>query len=181
MKSILNIKNLSLIALMSALLCLIAPISIPVGPIPITLSLFIIYIISYILDTKQAVLSVLIYLLIGAIGIPVFAGYKSGLAVILGPTGGYLVSYLIIVFISSYFNKKYYKNKIIQLFTMFIALILCYICGTLWFSVFKKMSFTESLIICVFPFIITDVIKIVAAFVLGTEIRRRLKSSADNN
>ena len=62
MKSILNTKNLSLIALMSALLCLVAPISIPVGPIPITLSLFIVYIISYILDTKQAVLSVLIYL-----------------------------------------------------------------------------------------------------------------------
>ena len=111
MKSILSTKNLSLMALMSALLCLLAPISIPIGPVPITLSIFIIYIISYILDTKQAVLSVLIYLLIGAIGIPVFAGYKSGLAVILGPTGGYLVSYLIIVFISSYFNKKYYKNK----------------------------------------------------------------------
>ena len=175
MKSILSTKNLSLMALMSALLCLLAPISIPIGPVPITLSIFIIYIISYILDANSALISVFIYLLIGIVGLPVFAGYKSGLGVILGPSGGYLISYLIVVYISSYCNHKYYYNKILQLLFMFIALILCYVCGTIWFSIFKKMTFIESLFICVFPFIITDVIKIIAACMLGNEIRKRLR------
>ena len=175
MKSILSTKNLSLMALMSALLCLLAPISIPIGPVPITLSIFIIYIISYILDANSALISVFIYLLIGIVGLPVFAGYKSGLGVILGPSGGYLISYLVVVYISSYYNNKYYYNKILQLLFMFIALILCYVCGTIWFSIFKKMTFIESLFICVFPFIITDVIKIIAACMLGNEIRKRLR------
>ena len=108
MKSILSTKNLSLMALMSALLCLLAPISIPIGPVPITLSIFIIYIISYILDANSALISVFIYLLMGIVGLPVFAGYKSGLGVILGPSGGYLISYLVVVYISSYYNHKYY-------------------------------------------------------------------------
>ena len=175
MKSILSTKNLSLMALMSALLCLLAPISIPIGPVPITLSIFIIYIISYILDANSALISVFIYLLMGIVGLPVFAGYKSGLGVILGPSGGYLISYLVVVYISSYYNNKYYYNKILQLLFMFIALILCYVCGTIWFSIFKKMTFIESLFICVFPFIITDVIKIIAACMLGNEIRKRLR------
>ena len=175
MKSILSTKNLSLMALMSALLCLLAPISIPIGPVPITLSIFIIYIISYILDANSALISVFIYLLIGIVGLPVFAGYKSGLGVILGPSGGYLISYLVVVYISSYYNNKYYYNKILQLLFMFITLILCYVCGTIWFSIFKKMTFIESLFICVFPFIITDVIKIIAACMLGNEIRKRLR------
>ena len=175
MKSILSIKNLSLMAIMSALLCLLAPVSIPIGPVPITLSIFIIYIISYLLDANSAVISVFIYLLMGIVGLPVFAGYKSGLGIILGPSGGYLISYLIVVYISSYCNHKYYNNKTFQILAMFIALILCYICGTIWFSIFKKMTFVESLFICVFPFIITDVIKIIAAYMLGTEIRKRLR------
>ena len=175
MKSILSTKNLSLMALMSALLCLLAPISIPIGPVPITLSIFIIYIISYILDANSALISVFIYLIIGIVGLPVFAGYKSGLGVILGPSGGYLISYLVVVYISSYYNNKYYYNKILQLLFMFITLILCYVCGTIWFSIFKKMTFIESLFICVFPFIITDVIKIIAACMLGNEIRKRLR------
>ena len=175
MKSILSTKNLSLMALMSALLCLLAAISIPIGPVPITLSIFIIYIISYVLDANSALISVFIYLLIGIVGLPVFASYKSGFGVIIGPSGGYLISYLIVVYISSYYNHKYYHNKILQLFAMFIALILCYICGTIWFSVFKKSTFIESLFICVFPFIITDVIKIIAACILGNEIRKRLR------
>ena len=166
MKSILSTKNLSLMALMSALLCLLAPISIPIGPVPITLSIFIIYIISYILDANSALISVFIYLLMGIVGLPVFAGYKSGLGVI---------SYLVVVYISSYYNNKYYYNKILQLLFMFITLILCYVCGTIWFSIFKKMTFIESLFICVFPFIITDVIKIIAACMLGNEIRKRLR------
>ena len=175
MKSILSTKNLSLMALMSALLCLLAPISIPIGPVPITLSIFIIYIISYILDANSALISVFIYLLMGIVGLPVFAGYKSGLGVILGPSGGYLLSYLVVIYISSYYNNKYYYNKILQLLFMFITLILCYVCGTIWFSIFKKMTFIESLFICVFPFIITDVIKIIAACMLGNEIRKRLR------
>ena len=175
MKSILSTKNLSLMALMSALLCLLDPISIPIGPFPITLSIFIIYIISYILDANSALISVFIYLLMGIVGLPVFAGYKSGLGVILGPSGGYLISYLVVVYISSYYNNKYYYNKILQLLFMFITLILCYVCGTIWFSIFKKMTFIESLFICVFPFIITDVIKIIAACMLGNEIRKRLR------
>ena len=111
----------------------------------------------------------------GIVGLPVFAGYKSGLGVILGPSGGYLISYLVVVYISSYYNNKYYYNKILQLLFMFITLILCYVCGTIWFSIFKKMTFIESLFICVFPFIITDVIKIIAACMLGNEIRKRLR------
>ena len=97
-------KNISIIALMSAIICILAPISIPLGftDIPISLGLFAILITAYVLTPAQAVISVLIYILLGSFGLPVFSKYTGGIGVLFGPTGGYIIGYLATVSISSY-------------------------------------------------------------------------------
>ena len=170
----LSTKNLVLTALVSALMCVLAPLSIPIGAVPISLSLFVVFMTAYILDENLAVLSVVIYILLGAVGLPVFAAYKSGIAVLTGPTGGYIIGYIPAVYITALAIKKFYSNKFMQIFAMIIGLFICYIIGTLWFSLSMNKTFIESLYICVFPFIIVDLIKIILAFILGNAVRKRL-------
>ena len=100
-------KNLIIIALMSAIMCILAPVSIPLffTPVPISLGVFIIYIISYVLSPIYATLSVFIYILLGLFGLPVFSGYAGGAAKLFGPTGGYIIGYLFSAFIVSFFVR----------------------------------------------------------------------------
>jgi hypothetical protein len=169
-------KNISIIALMSAIICILAPISIPLGftDIPISLGLFAILITAYVLTPTQAVISVLIYILLGSFGLPVFSKYTGGIGVLFGPTGGYIIGYLATVSISSYIIHKFPGNILYQAISLVIGVILCYLLGTIWFSMQKVMPFSKALILCVFPFIPADILKIIISIFIGNEINKRL-------
>ena len=81
-------------ALMAAVTCILAPLSVPIGPVPISLTNFAIYLSLYLLDWKKGTLSYLIYLLLGLVGLPVFSGFTGGLAKLAGPTGGYIIGFI---------------------------------------------------------------------------------------
>ncbi len=170
-------KSMILIALMAAIMCILAPLSLPLPftPIPISLAILIVYFCAYVLSPLKATISILLYLLLGSIGIPVFAGYKSGLGIILGPTGGYLITYLIIAFICSNIFHKFPKNRFLHIIGMLISIIICLLCGTLWFT-FKKegIDFVKALSLCVIPFIPGEIIKIIIASIVGPEIYKRI-------
>lgn len=137
--------------------------------VPITLQTLGIYLAAMILKPKLAFTSSLIYILMGAIGLPVFAGFSGGIGIILGPTGGYIYSFPIIALIISFLNKNNYLST--KLLALVIATSVCYGIGTLWFMYISQSSLLSALSLCVIPFIPGDIIKIVAAIILSNKIK----------
>lgn len=170
-----SVQKMAIIALMTAVLCILAPISIPVfiSPVPISLGVLAIYLTAYVLSPLDATISVIIFILLGTFGLPVFSGYSGGLSKLVGPTGGYIIGFLFTVYISSIFIHMK-KGIIFDVIGMITGLALCYILGTIWFSYQQGKGFIASLLLCVVPFLIGDAIKIIVAVILGTQINKRL-------
>ena len=168
-----NIKtqNLTLTALMAAILCITGPFVIPIGMVPMSLTNLVIYLTIILLDKKRATISVAVYLLIGFVGLPVFAGFTGGAGKLLGPTGGYLIGYLVLSLVAGTILEKIEKVKILALSMGTIGL---YMIGTMWLMVQSKLSFMSALTVGVLPFVVFDVIKILIAVVLGNSIRKRM-------
>ena len=170
-----SVQKMAIIALMTAVLCILAPISIPVfiSPVPISLGVLAVYLTAYVLSPLDATISVIIFILLGTFGLPVFSGYSGGLSKLVGPTGGYIIGFLFTVYISSLFIHLK-KGIIFDVIGMITGLALCYILGTIWFSYQQGKGFIASLLLCVVPFLIGDAIKIIVAVILGTQINKRL-------
>ena len=112
-------------ALMAAVTCILAPLSVPIGPVPISLTNFAIYLSLYLLDWKKGTLSYLIYLLLGLVGLPVFSGFTGGLAKLAGPTGGYIIGFIPMAIIAGIVIDKF-TNRGIQILGMIVGTAICY-------------------------------------------------------
>ena len=178
-KQILSIKQMALIALMTAVLCILAPISIPIfiTPVPVSLGILAVFLTAYMLTPVQAIISVGLFLLLGLVGLPVFSGYSGGIGKLVGPTGGYIIGFIFTVYISSVFIHLK-KGILFDVLGMILGLILCYIPGTLWFSYQQNKGFIASLLLCVVPFLIGDAIKVLVAVLIGPEIQKRVNQTA---
>lgn len=172
----LSLKEAIFTALMAALLCVLAPFSLPIGPIPITLATFIIYLIAYLLKWHMALISVVLYLIIGIVGIPVFSGFRGGLGVVAGPTGGYLIGYLLLV-LSSALLLCHSRNRIWAGLSFVIGTVLLYLFGTVWYCIYASVSFIPALSVCVIPFLPGDLIKIIVALIVAPMISQALEKS----
>ncbi|HAN20734.1 MAG TPA: biotin transporter BioY [Clostridiales bacterium] len=162
-----TLRKLILTALFAAIISIASPISIPIGAIPITLSVFAIFLCGAILPPQYAVLSTLVYIAIGAVGLPVFSNFTGGFQVLIGFKGGFIWSYPIMALVIALSVRIFKKRNILSLTSgMLIALIICYTMGTLWFSYVLDKSFLYGLEMCVFPFIIPDLIKAAVAIVI---------------
>ncbi len=159
-----KLYKLAVTALFCALICVLSVLSFPVFAIPITFSVFAVLITGGLLSPKYALFSVLGYILLGAIGLPVFAGFNAGLGVLFGPTGGYIIAYPFMALAVSVTVKLFKKRSVLSLsIGMLAALVFLYLFGTLWFSRYKEMSFVNSLLVCVVPFLPFDLIKLALA------------------
>lgn len=172
-----ELKSLTRIALMGAVISIAAPIAIPlpISPVPLTLGTFALYLAIFILNPKEAFYSTLLYLFLGAVGIPVFAGYTSGIARFVSPGGGYLVGYLFLVGISSYFIKRYESKFHIQLMGCFFATLVMYFIGTAWLAHMTGASFVATIPSGILIFLPLDVPKLILAGVVGRQVRARLQ------
>lgn len=170
-----NTTTITQIALFSALLCIISPFALvfPFSPVPISLATLMLYISVYILGTRNAVISCGIYLLIGLVGIPVFSGFTGGIGKVLGPTGGYLIGYLFLVFISGWFVEKW-SGRVMQGIGMALGTAVCYFFGSMWLASQAGMEFVAAIAVGVIPFIPGDVVKLFVGVISGNAIRRRL-------
>lgn len=158
-------KKLVYCGLFSAIICIMALISIPVQPVPINMALFGVLLAGGMLGKKYGTLSVVVYILLGAVGAPVFAGFRGGLAVLAGPTGGYIAGYIIAVFLTGAVCEK--TRKIIYTVpAMIIAVMLCYALGTAWYCFVMKTSVLSALALCVLPFIPGDIVKILIVLII---------------
>ncbi len=172
-KTVISVRSMTVTAIMTAVLCIISPLAIPIGPVPLSLSLVGIYLCAYTLGAKRGVLAVFIYILIGAFGLPVFTGFSGGIAKLMGPTGGYIAGYLATALICGMFVEKF-ERWYIRGVGMLLGLLACYIPGTLWFMFQAHVSLLEALVTCVIPFIVFDLIKIALGMSLGTVLRKAL-------
>ena len=161
-------------ALFAALLCLISPIAIPVGAVPITLSVFAVLLAALLLDWKAATVAVGVYVLIGCCGLPVFSGGQGGAGVLLGPTGGYIWSYVPMAALVSKCGKGKPPWKACA--ASVGGLLVCYVCGTAQYALISGSGFIAALGVCVLPFAGFDVIKIAAAVILSHRIEKRLQT-----
>lgn len=172
--------QLSVTALMAAVMCILGPLSVSIGPIPFSLTNLVIFFSVYLLGAKLGALSVLIYLALGAVGLPVFSGYSGSLAKLAGPTGGYLVGFVPMAFLIGLFVElaDRQQNKalrpVLELAGLLLGEAVLYLVGTVWFVVLMQCDVWYALSACVLPFLLADGIKIALALVFGGLLRRRL-------
>ena len=172
-----NTRQLTLVGVMAAVTCILGPLSLPIGVVPISLTNLVIYFAIYVLGGKRGTLSYMVYLFIGLVGLPVFSGFSGGFPKLFGPTGGYLIGFIFMAFISGIFIDKF-SNKIYMCFLgMILGTIATYIFGTAWLAYQAHLTFNAALAVGVFPFIPGDIVKMVIASFIGPQIRNRLTSS----
>ena len=158
-----RIKIITTVAIFSGIICVISPITIPVGVIPITLSTFSIYLIGGFTKKYIGVLSTIIYIFIGIIGLPVFSNYTGGIGVVLSITGGYILGYIPCVYVISLITSINKENIFLYPLSMILGTLICYMVGTFWFMVQTKNTILESILITIAPFVIFDIFKIILA------------------
>ena len=171
----LTTREIILCGLFAALVSIFAQISIPLPftTVPLTLQIFGIAITGLILGSKCAFISTLIYLILGGIGVPVFAQFSAGIGVLFGPTGGYLLAYPLMAFIIGYIKEKS-NSSILTAISMIIGLAVVYALGTVMFSLVTGNTIINSLLYCVVPFVAVDLLKLVLAYIIGETVSKRL-------
>ena len=172
-----NTRQLTLVGVIAAVTCILGPLSLPIGIVPISLTNLVIYFAVYVLGRKRGTLSYIVYLFIGLIGLPVFSGFSGGFTKLFGPTGGYLIGFIFMAFISGIFIDKF-SSKIYMCFLgMILGTIATYIFGTAWLAYQAHITFNAALAVGVLPFIPGDIVKIIIASFIGPQIKKRLISS----
>ena len=174
MEKRLTTYQMAVTALMAAVMCVLGPLTVPIGAVPISLANFVICLTAWLLGPKFGTLSVAVYLCIGLIGVPVFSGYGAGLAKLAGPTGGYLVGYLLLALIGGLFIEKSNGNPVVSGIGLVLGDAACYVLGTAWFVFQMQCELGYALSVCVYPFIALDLAKIVVSCVVGALLRKRL-------
>lgn len=177
-KSKISLKDITLTALFVALISLFSQIVIPIGAIPINLGLLAVFLAAGLLKPRNSVLSVAVFILLGTAGIPVFAGFCGGPGVILGYTGGYIMGYLPAVTVISILLHKFGKTPLSLSLSMSAGLLITYLCGTAWYVVVSNSATTvwTALTVCVFPFIVGDILKIAISVILCRRLEKTLKN-----
>lgn len=171
-----TIYQLALSGLMTAIICILAPMSIPIpfSLIPISFTNLAIYFTVFIIGWKRGTISYLVYLLIGLVGLPVFSGFEGGVGKIAGPTGGYLIGFIFMTMICGIFVEKFTGKIYMYVIGMIIGTCVAYGFGAAWLAYQTNRTFVEALLVGVVPYLLGDGIKIVVACIAGPMIRKVL-------
>lgn len=163
-----SIKNLTFSGLFAALMAICAWISVPVSDIGFTMQTFGIFLTLGLLGGKWGTVSILIYLLLGAVGLPVFSGFRGGPGILFGVTGGYLWGFL--------FSGLAYRalERLGRLPAMVAGMAACYLCGSLWFWMYAGGGLELILLRCVVPYLIPDALKLWLACRLSGRLSKYL-------
>lgn len=162
------------IGLFAALIAVCAWISIPMT-VSFTLQTCAVCLTAGLLGWKRGTLTVLVYILLGMVGLPVFTGFKSGIAAVTGPTGGYIVGFIFTALIVGWAADRLGKKLWVNILFMAIGILVCYLFGTVWFMIAYKVTFVSALTTCVIPFLIPDAVKIAVAAILVNRLKKFVK------
>lgn len=169
------------VALSTAVICVLGPmaLTLPISPVPISLGILGIFFAVYVNGMLWGTVSTLIYLLIGFVGVPVFAGFTAGAGKLLGPTGGYIFGYLFLSLIAGFFIDKFEKKIYLHVVGMILGTIILYALGTAWLAISAHMTFKAALLAGVIPFIPADLVKMAIAIAVGIPVRRGIKKISE--
>ena len=167
-------QKLTLCALFCALLCVCSQIQIPLPPVPLSLSLLAVHLCGALLGSRSGAASVAAYVLLGAAGVPVFAGFSGGFSVLIGPTGGYLFGYILCAWLVGRLTARFGFSRCSLILSMAAGTFLCYVPGTAWFMLVTGSSFAASLSSCVLPFLPGDLLKVLFAAFLSRRLQKPL-------
>lgn len=174
----LKIKELCMIALMSAVIALCSFLAVPVGSVPHTLQLLGVFSALYLLGGRGGTVSVLLYLFIGLVGLPVFSGFRGGAGALFDAGGGFLLGFSLGSGLFWLLEALFGKSVPIRLISSVLSLLLIYLSGSLWYSVVYLGSlsfFFEALLVTVLPFILLDTAKIAIAWFISSRISKYVK------
>ncbi len=175
----LKTTDLVLIAVFTAVMAFCAWITVP-SPVPFTMQTFGIFLTVNVLGGKRGFFSVLVYLLMGITGIPVFSGFTGGISCLFGATGGYIIGFLLAATVMWLSESLRGKKPFSTFIFMAVGMIICYIFGTVWFTFFygnssEKIGLWTAVTYCVFPYIIPDAIKLALAYAVSGKIKKACK------
>lgn len=178
-KSFFTPKELAFTALMAVMIAVCSWISIPTT-VPFTLQTFGIFCAVGLLGGKRGTFAVLVYIILGAVGVPVFAGFSGGVGVLFGSTGGYILGFLLSAIAYWIITMAFGDKLPVMIIAMAVGLLVCYAFGTAWFMfVYAKntgaIGLTTALGWCVFPFIIPDAVKIACAILITKRLGKYVK------
>lgn len=177
-KGIFSVRSMVFMAIFAALICIAGPIAVPLpgNLVPISLGTFAIYLTGSLLGGKRGTVSVIVYILLGAVGLPVFTGFMGGFAKLLGPTGGYIIGYIPLALITGIFADMPSKKHWTMPVGMVLGTAVMYAFGTVWFMIMNGTPLGAALLNCVVPFLIGDTIKIVLTYVIAVPLKSRLNA-----
>lgn len=169
-----SIRDITMVGLMVAMLCVTAYISFPIPftPILITAQTIVINLIGLILKPKKSVITILVFLLIGSIGIPVFSGGRAGIGTLVGPSGGYFLGFVISVFAISTLRGNKVDFKRYLFLTIVIGMPIIYFFAAMWMSYYNGATIIETIKISVLPFIVGDIIKGFIASIIAVRLNK---------
>ena len=169
-----KVKEIVLAGVAAAIICIFAPWKIPIGPIPITLATFAIYLVSALLGWRRGAIATAVYILLGAVGLPVFSGFMGGVHIVAGVTGGYVIGYIPLSLITGAFSG-FKKRWLMMPIGMIMGTAALYVFGTAWYCIATGSAIMAAAAVCVLPFIPLDILKIAAATLLAASIKPSLE------
>ena len=178
-KTRLGARNLAYIAVCAVLMAVCSWINIP-SAVPFTLQTFAIFCTLGLIGGKRGTAAIVVYLLLGALGLPVFAGFSGGIGILVGITGGYMLGFIFMGLVYWLGERVGKGSRAIRIGSLLLGLLLCYAFGTAWFMfVYARQSgavtLTTALAWCVIPFLLPDLVKLALALLLSAKLRRALR------
>lgn len=176
--------DIASVAMMTALIVVCSWIAIPVGQIPITLQTFAVFAAVCMLGMKKSLCSVLVYILLAAVGVPVLSGFRGGVGALLGTTGGYVVGFVFIAIVSGFILDKCGKKIYVMVMALILGQVIMYAFGTAWYMIaYMKNTGSVGLLsvlgLCVFPYIIPDLVKMALAITVAKAVQTRIRKMKD--
>lgn len=162
-------REITLISVFAALTAVCAWISIP-APVSFTLQTFGVFFALYLLGGKRGFLSVLVYVLLGCVGLPVFSAFRGGLGVLLGPSGGFIIGFLAAALV-----MWALENRISKLWCSISALSAVYVLGCLWYGLYSGESLSVVFTVCVLPHVLPDILKLWLANIAAKRLDKQVK------
>ena len=173
-----QLRNMVYASLMAALTAAGAYIAVPIGPVPIVLQNLFVTLAGLLLGARWGLISMAVYLVAGAIGLPVFAGGTGGLAKFVGPTGGYLIGFAAAAWLVGAISERGRGKVTVDIFAMVLGHLVIFAIGVPWLKMITGMSMAKAISVGMLPFLIGDVLKIAAAVAIARAVRPIIRKSS---
>ena len=176
-------RQLTLIGLMTAVICILGPLSLPLpfSPVPITLTNLAVFFAIYLLGIKGGTICLFVYLCLGTAGLPVFSSFSGGLGKLAGPTGGYLIGFIFLALIQGFLMKAFPGKNTAAVIGMILGMAVCYLFGTAWLAIQMGLTFPAALSIGVLPYLPGDGVKIIIAAIAGPKLRTAVQRAVHDS